>query len=102
MNRFLIAVSLAVCSLSLSVDAKSLRTKTKAKALATTTKQAICYGVTGVCSVNCDLGTVVVGGGCYNSSNSVGISASFPAGDRQWVCRPTSNATYLIVYAICQ
>jgi hypothetical protein len=91
MNRFLIAVSLAVCSLSVNT-----------KALATTTKQAICYAVTGFCYVNCDPGTVVVGGGCYNSSNSVGISASFPAGDGQWVCRPTSKATMIIVFAICQ
>ena len=87
--KILAMVSLAMCSLS--VDAKAF-----------TIKQNTCYGVTGFCTVNCDPGTVVVGGGCLNSSNSVGISASFPSGDSQWACRPASRAAYVNVYAICQ
>jgi hypothetical protein len=91
MNRFLMAVSLAVCSLSVNT-----------KALATTTKQAICYAVSGFCTVNCDPGMVVVGGGCFMSLNSIGTSANFPSGTNQWACRPTARATYINVYAICQ
>ncbi len=87
--KILVMVSLAVCWLS--VDAKAF-----------TTKQATCYKITGFCVVNCDPGTVVVSGGCMNSSNSVGISASFPSGDRQWACRPTSRAAMVNAYAICQ
>jgi hypothetical protein len=66
--RILVLMSLAVCSLS--VDAEAL-----------TTKHANCYKINGLCSVNCDPGMVVVGGGCWNSPNSVGISASFPWSD---------------------
>jgi hypothetical protein len=81
-------VSLAVCSLA--VDAEAL-----------TTKQNTCYQQSGWCLVNCDPGMVVVSGGCMNSLNSVGISASFPSGTNQWACRPTAKTT-VNVYAICQ
>jgi hypothetical protein len=87
--KILALASLAVCSLS--ADAKAY-----------TQKQNSCYQVTGFCTVSCDLGTVVVGGGCYNNSNSVGISASFPGSDRQWVCRPASKSQRVDVFAICQ
>jgi hypothetical protein len=87
--KILAMVSLAVCSLS--VDAEAL-----------TTKQNICHGTNGFCYVNCDPGTVVVVGGWMNISQSVGISASYPASDRQWVCRPTARSISVIVYAICQ
>ena len=87
--KILAMVSLAVCSLSGDADAYAQ-------------KQNTCFEVSGFCTVECDPGTVVVGGGCFPSSEKVGISASFPGSDRQWVCRPASKVDTLIVYAICQ
>ncbi|WP_038976506.1 hypothetical protein [Bradyrhizobium japonicum] len=67
-------------------------------------KQNTCYGqITGFCLVNCDLGTVVTGGGCYTSSEKVGFSANYPTANTQWACRPSARVRgYVIAYAICQ
>jgi len=86
--KILAMVSLAVCSLSVV-------------AVALTTKQANCSQTSGWCVVNCDPETVVVAGGCIMEPRTVGISLSYPSGDRQWACRPTARAK-MQAYAICQ
>jgi hypothetical protein len=87
--KILAMVSLAVCSLSVDAEAYTI-------------KQNSCYQTTGICYANCDLGTVVTGGGCYLTNEKGGISASFPGSDRQWVCRPAAKVARVDVYAICQ
>jgi hypothetical protein len=87
--KILVMVSLAVCSLSVDAEAYTI-------------KENMCTAQNGYCVVSCDLGTVVVGGGCYSGSRNVGFSVNYPSSDRQWACQPTSKPNYVIVRAICQ
>lgn len=90
--KILAMVSLAVCSLSVDAEAYTI-------------KQNACYrtdGFSGLCTVECDVGTVVVGGGCFTPAENVGFSQSYPSSDRQWVCRAAAKVGLVIAYAICQ
>ena len=65
-NKILALVSLAMCSFSVDAEAYTI-------------KKNDCYrldALDGWCLVDCDVGTVAMGGGCYTPNYKVGFSAN--------------------------
>lgn len=54
------------------------------------------------CNVTCDTNEIVTGGGCNNSSGSIGLQASYPEADDKWTCAYLTALGDCIAWAVCR